>query len=97
MLMASQLSKAGIASSKQSRRRNARQRSAVDRLIKLVELMVVESGHPEKFDARMWLREWLLDPNPALGNQKPAALMHTKIGQEIIFSLILQMQSGAYA
>jgi uncharacterized protein (DUF2384 family) len=95
--MASQLNKAGITSSKQSRRRTASQRLAIARLIKLVELIVAESGYPERFDARMWIRAWLLEPNPALDNRKPAALMNTKAGQEMIFSLILKMQSGAYA
>ncbi|WP_051516977.1 MbcA/ParS/Xre antitoxin family protein [Herbaspirillum sp. RV1423] len=96
--MASKLSKIGTAFSKQSRgTQNARQRSAVDRLTKLVELIVAESGNPEKFDARMWVREWIVNPNPALGGRKPASLMNNKEGQAIIFSLISQMQSGAYA
>lgn len=96
--MTRKLNEVGTASSKQPRRRqNARQRSAVDYLTKLVELIVLESGNPENFDGRTWVKEWLLIPNPALGNRKPAALMDTKEGQKIIFSLISQMQSGAYA
>ena len=91
--MANQLSGVEIVSSKKSRR----QRSARDHLIDLVELIVTESGSSDKFDARSWLKEWLVSANPALGNQKPAELMKTKAGRETIFSLILQMQSGAYA
>jgi len=93
MVMANQLSGVEIVSSKKSRR----QRSARDHLIDLVELIVTESGSSDKFDARSWLKEWLVSANPALGNRTPAEFMRTKAGRETIRSLILQMQNGAYA
>lgn len=67
------------------------------RLVGQVEAMVAESGNPEGFDAAHWLREWLDQPNPALGQQRPAEFMDTIAGQEFVASLLAKAQSGAYA
>ena len=82
---------------KDSLKKSHRQHSTTDQLIELVGLIVAESGNPDKFNARMWVKEWLTSSNPALGNLKPATFMKTKAGRETIFSLISQIQSGAYA
>lgn len=40
-------------------------------LEQLVEKIVRESGSPEGFDARSWLKAWLTRPTPALGGKRP--------------------------
>lgn len=68
----------------------------LERLIGQVEVMLIESGHDEKFDASRWLGAWLERPIPALGGSKPADYMDTIEGQEFISRLLAQSQSGAY-
>lgn len=69
----------------------------LQKLIGQVEVMVEQSGNPENFNAAHWLAQWLNEPLPALGNEKPAAFMDTVEGQEMISNLLLKMQTGAYA
>ncbi|WP_175743599.1 antitoxin Xre-like helix-turn-helix domain-containing protein [Burkholderia ambifaria] len=72
----------------------------VAKLIGLVQTIVDESGDPDAvkdFDAAAWLEEWLSQPNPALGGVLPSTYLDTHEGQEILGTLIAQMQSGAYA
>lgn len=68
----------------------------LERLIGQVEVMLIESGHDEKFDASRWVGAWLERPLPALGGSKPADYMDTIEGQEFISRLLAQSQSGAY-
>lgn len=67
------------------------------KLIGQVQTMVGESGNADGFDAARWLGEWIQKPNPALGKRRPAALMDTVRGFEIVSDLLLKMQAGAYA
>ncbi|CAM3489308.1 hypothetical protein BOSP111201_08360 [Bordetella sputigena] len=67
------------------------------KLIGQVETMVMESGDPDGFDAAQWTKDWLFQPNHALGGKRPAELMDTVRGQEVVSQLLAQMQSGAYA
>jgi len=67
------------------------------RLIGHVDEIVRESGNPAGFDASTWVAAWLLQPHPALGNKLPEEFMDTAEGRDILFTLIAQMQSGAYA
>lgn len=67
------------------------------KLIGQVQTMVEESGNPEGFDAARWVGEWIQKPNPALGRRRPADLMDTVQGLEIVSNLLLKMQTGAYA
>jgi putative toxin-antitoxin system antitoxin component (TIGR02293 family) len=70
------------------------------KLLGLVQTIVDESGDPEvakTFDAAAWLEAWLSQPNPALGGAPPSTYLDTHEGQEILSTLIAQMQSGAYA
>ena len=69
----------------------------LERLIGQLEVMVLESGDGSAFDAHTWLGVWLENPLPALGGLKPADYMDTMAGQEIVSTLLAQMQSGAYA
>jgi putative toxin-antitoxin system antitoxin component (TIGR02293 family) len=67
------------------------------KLVGQVRTMVEQSGDPTKFDAAQWIGEWLERPNGALGGIRPAELMDTVEGQELIAGLLAKMQSGAYA
>ena len=72
----------------------------MSKLIGLVQTIVDESGDPElakDFSAAQWLEEWLSQPNPALGGVSPSVFLDTREGQEVVSTLIAQMQSGAYA
>ncbi|MDK3023857.1 DUF2384 domain-containing protein [Cupriavidus taiwanensis] len=67
------------------------------RLVGQVQAMVEGSGDPRGFNAAQWLAQWLEQPSPALGGQRPAELMDTVAGQRIVSDLVARMQSGAYA
>ncbi len=69
----------------------------LERLIGQVEAMVMESGDGSVFNAHQWLGDWLESPLPALGGVKPGEYMDTMQGQEMVSTLLAQMQSGAYA
>lgn len=69
----------------------------IKRLVSQVETMVKQSGTLEGFDAERWVIEWLHRPLPALGDKKPAELMGTKEGREIVSGILARIQSGAYA
>jgi putative toxin-antitoxin system antitoxin component (TIGR02293 family) len=67
------------------------------RLVGQVQVMVEQSGDPRGFDPAKWVADWLDRPLPALGGRCPADYMDTSEGQELISSLLVKMQSGAYA
>jgi putative toxin-antitoxin system antitoxin component (TIGR02293 family) len=67
------------------------------RLVGQVQAMVEESGDPEGFDAATWVAEWLEQPLPALGGRRPAELMDTPEGQNLVSNLVARLQTGAYA
>lgn len=70
------------------------------RLIGLAERLVDEYGDPELsqgFDAARWFGEWIEEPNPALGMQKPVELLDTATGAGLVESLLHKMVSGVYA
>lgn len=69
----------------------------LSKLIGQVQTMVEQSGNPEGFDAAHWVAQWLDRPNAALGGRKPAELMDTVAGQELVGSILAKLQSGAYA
>lgn len=69
----------------------------LERLVGQVEAMVKQSGNPEGFDAGRWVGGWLQRPLPALGGKKPAELMDTMEGQNLVARFLAQSQSGAYA
>ncbi|WP_169740131.1 antitoxin Xre-like helix-turn-helix domain-containing protein [Paraburkholderia acidipaludis] len=70
------------------------------KLVGLVQTIVDESGDDGlagDFDGVVWLEKWLSEPNPALAGALPSTYLDTREGQEILSTLIRQMQSGAYA
>ena len=67
------------------------------RLTDLVETIVRESGDPTGFDAAQWVAAFLDASSPALGGRAPRELLSTADGRDVVFRLIGQMQSGAYA
>ena len=69
----------------------------IARLIGLVEQVVTESGSPADFGAAPWTAGWLARPVAALGGKSPGGFMDTADGRDLVASLIMQMQSGAYA
>jgi putative toxin-antitoxin system antitoxin component (TIGR02293 family) len=71
----------------------------VARLVAQVEQMVggAGTGAGPAFGAARWVAAWLDTPLPALGGERPASLMDTAAGREIVAGLVAQLQSGAYA
>lgn len=66
-------------------------------LAAVVQRIVTESGDPTGFDAVAWTERWIRESVPALGGASPSDYMDTAEGRELVKTLILQMQSGAYS
>lgn len=71
---------------------------ALTRLVALANMIVAESTAPEAdgFDAAKWLGTWIERPQPALGGRKPADLLDTPTGADIVTRLLGSVVSGAY-
>lgn len=69
-------------------------------LIRHAARLYEESGDPDvrppAFDAARWLGEWLAEPNAALGGERPAALLDTADGRELVGRLLEAMRAGTY-
>lgn len=50
----------------------------------------------KNFDASKWLGQWIELPQPALGGRKPADLIDTPTGIDIVARLLGAIESGAY-
>lgn len=50
----------------------------------------------EGFDAAEWLGRWIERPQPSLGGRKPADLLDTPTGVDIVSRLLGSIASGAY-
>ena len=50
----------------------------------------------QDFDTAKWLVQWLEKPQPALGGRKPAELIDTPTGLEVVARLLGAIESGAY-
>jgi putative toxin-antitoxin system antitoxin component (TIGR02293 family) len=48
------------------------------------------------FDVAKWLGQWIERPQPALGGKKPAELLDTPTGIEIVSRVLGAVESGAY-
>ena len=48
------------------------------------------------FDAAKWLGQWIERPQPSLGGRKPADLLDTPTGVEVVARLLGSIESGAY-
>ena len=66
-------------------------------LTMLVRRMVDESGDPTGFDAQAWLDHWLMRVIPALGDRKPLDVLKEPGGLEVVRSLLMRVQSGAFS
>ena len=62
-----------------------------------VQGMLAESGEQAGFDARAWLDRWLTGVVPALGNRRPIDVVNGPDDLELVRSLLLRAQSGAYS
>lgn len=54
------------------------------------------AAQAEGFDAAKWLGQWIERPQPALGGRKPADLIDTPTGVEVVARLLGSIESGAY-
>ena len=68
------------------------------RLLGIAQNIVENSTSPQAkdFDAAKWLGLWIERPQPSLGGQKPADLIDTPTGVEIVARLLGSIESGAY-
>lgn len=68
------------------------------RLLGIAQEMVEQSTAPEAkdFDAAKWLGQWIEQAQPALGGRKPAELIETPTGVDVVAKLLGAIQSGAY-
>lgn len=48
------------------------------------------------FDSAKWLGQWIERPQPALGGRKPADLIDTPTGIDLVARLLGSIESGAY-
>ncbi len=71
---------------------------AMIRLLGIAQGIVANSTAAEAktFDATKWLGQWIERPQPALGGRKPADLMDTPTGVELVARLLGSLESGAY-
>ena len=70
----------------------------IAKLLAIAEEIVAHSTAPEArgFDAAKWLGQWIERPQPALGGRKPADLVDTPTGLEVVARLLGGIESGAY-
>jgi len=54
------------------------------------------ASEAKDFDAARWLGEWIERPQPSLGGRKPADLLDTPTGTEVVARLLGSIASGAY-
>jgi len=71
---------------------------AMARLLGIAESIASNSTAPEArgFNAAEWLGKWIERPQPALGGKKPADLLDTPTGIEVVSRLLGAIESGAY-
>lgn len=67
-----------------------------ERLVVVARRIVSESGSSPDFDAVSWVDKWLNEPLPALGTT-PCDYILTGHSCEVLESLLLRAQSGAYS
>lgn len=68
------------------------------KLLGIAQDIVANSTSPEAegFDSAKWLGRWIERPQPALGGRKPADLLDTTIGVDVVARLLGAIESGAY-
>lgn len=68
------------------------------KLLGIAKEIAANSTAPEarNFDSAKWLGQWMDRPQPALGGRKPADLIDTSAGVDVVARLLGSIQSGAY-
>jgi putative toxin-antitoxin system antitoxin component (TIGR02293 family) len=68
------------------------------KLLGIAQEIVRDSTAPEAkdFDSAKWLGHWIERPQPALGGRKPADLLDTPTGVEVVARLLGSIRSGAF-
>lgn len=68
------------------------------RLLGLAQQIAAASTHPDaaKLDVPRWLGQWIEQPQPALGGRRPADLLDTPTGADMVARLLGSMASGTY-
>jgi putative toxin-antitoxin system antitoxin component (TIGR02293 family) len=68
------------------------------RLVGIAQEIVADSTAREArtFDATKWLGQWIERPQSALGGRRPAELLDTPTGTELVARLLGSIESGAY-
>jgi len=71
---------------------------AMAKLLGLAREIVANSTAAEAkdFDSVAWLGRWIETAQPALGGRKPADLIDTPTGVEMVAKLLGSIESGAY-
>jgi putative toxin-antitoxin system antitoxin component (TIGR02293 family) len=70
----------------------------VVKLLGIAHDIVSKSTSPDAkaFDTAGWLGQWIERPQPALGGRKPADLLDTPTGYEVVARLLGSIESGAF-
>jgi len=70
----------------------------IARLLAMAEEIVANSTVREAkdFDAAKWLGQWIERAQPALGGRKPADILDTPTGLDVVSRLLGSIESGAY-
>jgi putative toxin-antitoxin system antitoxin component (TIGR02293 family) len=68
------------------------------KLLGIAQQIVANSTAPAaaSFDSAKWLGRWIEIPQPALGGRKPAEMLDTPTGVEVVAKLLGAIESGAY-
>ena len=68
------------------------------RLLGMAQALVANSTAvaAASFDAAKWLGRWLELPQPSLGGRRPAELLDTPTGVELVARVLGALESGAY-
>jgi len=68
------------------------------KLLAIAQEIVANSTAREAkgFDAAKWLGQWIERPQPSLGGRRPADLIDTPTGVEVVARLLGSIESGAY-
>ena len=68
------------------------------RLLALAEEIVANSTAPQAkgFDTGRWLGEWLETPQPALGGRRPAEMLDTPTGLQVVERTLGAIESGSF-
>jgi putative toxin-antitoxin system antitoxin component (TIGR02293 family) len=68
------------------------------KLLGIAQEIVENSTSPDAkdFDAAKWLGQWIERPQPSLGGRKPADLIDTPTGVEMVARVLGSVESGAY-